>query len=179
MRIRLSIAVILLIASGCSEHTASDPLGIVPEDPTDEVRTDYKTLTKPPDEALDKMTPSYPNDFDAFRTQWMGMASAKPLDGQRAIELLEIACYADLMCHTIEYPLRVATLDYIKANTRTADVLDALKWISLSYESDLPLDSPNDESGQMRGILVESMKIRMGDYAEELLNPQIPSQHRK
>lgn len=101
------------------------------------------------------------------------------IDGQQTIRLLEIACYADIMCHSIEYPLRVATLDYVESNVNTEGVRDALKWICESYKSDLPLDAPGDDTGQFRGMLVESMRHRLVDYARELLNPEIPSQHRK
>lgn len=125
------------------------------------------------------MRSTHPSDFQEFHAAWTKKASALPLDGQRAIELLEIACYSDVTCHTTEYRLRVATLDFIEANLWKADVVNAVQWISQAYESHLPFEAHNDENGQFRGMLVKSMKLGMVDYAEELLNPKVPSQHRK
>ena len=142
------------------------------------VQLDYKLLTEPPDDVLDRMASSFPRGFQEFRTAWTEQASSMPLNGQRAIELLEVACYADVMCHAVEYPLRVATLDYIEANLQITEILDAVQWIPKSYSSHLPLNATNDDNEQWRGLLVESMNHRMVDYAEELLNPKVPSQHR-
>ena len=99
----------------------------------------------------------------------MAHSAAVAIDGQRVLSLMEIACYADVMCHGIEYPLRVATLDYVKDNVDSQDVQDALNWIRSSYRSSLPLNSPGDEKGEFRGVLVESMQIRLTAYANELL----------
>ena len=90
------------------------------------------------------------------------------LNGQRAISLLETACYADVVCHEMEYPLRVATLDYVKANSDSLEVDDALHWILNDYHSGLPLDSPSDETGDFRGMLVESMQGRLTQYVRQL-----------
>jgi hypothetical protein len=179
MRTRIPLTIFFLIAYGCSEPPSIERADVVSVDPMEATRTEYKTLTERPDVILDSTRSSYPNKFDKFHDEWIETASAVPLDGQRAIELLEVACYADVVCHPTEYPLRVATLDYIEQNMRSADVLNALKWVSVSYKSGLPLDEPNDESGQMRGILVNAMNIRMVDYAKDLLDPETPSQHRK
>lgn len=92
-----------------------------------------------------------------------------PVDGQRVLSLMETACYADVMCHGVERPLRVATLDYVKANVDSQVVKDTLNWIRSSYRSGLPLDSPGDETGDFHGALVESMQIRLIEYATELL----------
>jgi hypothetical protein len=94
------------------------------------------------------------------------------LSGQRAIALLETACYADVVCHEIEYPLRVATLDYVKANRDSQDVDDALLWILSDYHSGLPLDSPGDETGDFRGMLVEAMQGRLTQYVRQLMVPK-------
>ena len=171
--------IVLLLVLGCTKLPTSDWVDAPTEDTIGHIQPGYKSLTKLPDNVLDRMRSTYPKDFQGFHTGWTEQASALPLDGQRAIELLEIACYADAMCHTIEYPLRVATLDYIEANLEKADVAAAVQWISHSYISHLPLNAPNDEAGQFHGLLVESMNLRMVDYAEELLNPKVPSQHRK
>ena len=167
------------MACGCSKPPATELADVVSATPADQTQAKYKTLTERPDATLDSIRSSYPEEFDKFYAEWIEKASASPLDGQRAIKLLEVACYADVMCHPTEYFLRIATLDYIEQNMQAADVVDALKWVSQSYKSELPLDEPNDESGQLRGITVDAMNIRMVEYAKELLDPEIPSQHRK
>jgi hypothetical protein len=139
----------------------------------------FEVLTIAPDAILDEMASKYSGSNQEWREAWKYDNSKIALDGQQTIRLLEIACYADVMCHSIEYPLRVATLDYVESNLTTEGVRDALKWIRESYKSDLPLDAPGDDTGQFRGMLVESMQIRMVDYVKELLNPEVPSQHRK
>jgi hypothetical protein len=139
----------------------------------------FEVLTDAPDAILDEMASKYSGNNQEWRDAWKLDNSKSTLDGQRTIRLLEIACYADVMCHSIEYPLRVATLDYVESNLATEGVRDALNWIRESYKSDLPLDAPGDDTGQFRRMLVDSMRIRMVDYAKELLNPEIPSQHRK
>jgi hypothetical protein len=96
-------------------------------------------------------------------------SAAVALDGQRVLSLMETACYADVTCHRIEYPLRVATLDYVRDNVDSQGVQDTLNWIRNSYRSGLPLDSHGDDAGDFRGLLVESMQIRLTAYANELL----------
>jgi hypothetical protein len=169
----------LLLACGCSGTSTSDHLEVGPSDAAEHDQRRYTVMTEPPDAVLSRMEFDYARDNQEFRRRWVGEAAALPLDGQRAIELLEVACYADVMCHRIEYPLRVATLGYIEENMRTADVEVAVRWVQSSYESDLPVESPGDETGKFRGLLVEAMGIRMAEYAEELLQPRAPLQHRK
>lgn len=178
MRVLLP-TVVLLLACGCSGTSSSEHVEVGPSDTAEHAPPRYAVMAEPPDAVLNRMEADYPRDNEEFRRRWVEAESAVRLDGQRAIELLEVACYADLTCHRIEYPLRVATLDYLEKNTGTADVEDALRWIQSSYESDLPLDSPGDETGAFRGLLAESMGTRMAEYAEELLRPQSPSQFRK
>ena len=64
--------------------------------------------------------------------------------------MLEIACYADVQCHAVEYPLRVATLDYVRDNLDSPDVRSAVRWIASSYDSQLPMDAPGDTEGHAR-----------------------------
>jgi hypothetical protein len=139
----------------------------------------FTALKDAPDALLDEMASKYSGNNQEWRDAWKLDNSKTNIDGQQAIRLLEIACYADIICHRIEYPLRVATLDFVESNLTNEDVRDAVNWVRESYKSDLPLDTPGDDTGQFRGMLVESMKIRMADYAKELLNPDVPSQHRK
>ena len=170
-----SVVLLLLLLSTCGKPVATIALNVAPENSNTDKGSSYAVLTRLPDDTLDQLQAQYPSSFDAFRSAWIENASASPLEGQRAIELLEIACYADVTCHPIESPLRVATLEYLAANMKTSGVLDALKWVRHSYESGLPLDTPGDDAGQMRGILAESMNIRMHEYSEDLLKPQAPS----
>lgn len=93
---------------------------------------------------------------------------AIPVDAQRIITLMEVACYADVMCHRVEYPLRVATLDYVKSNLDVPGTQKALAWIRESYKSGLPLDAPDDETGEFRGLLVKSMRGRLNEYAKQM-----------
>ncbi len=175
---QFSIIVLLLVA-GCPAPSATERIGTATDENSSHDSGRYMTIAKCPDDILDRMWASYPHTFEEFHTTWTKQASKARLDGQRAIALLEIACYADVTCHSAEYPLRVATLDYVEAHLQRNDVRDAIKWVFRSYKSHLPLESPNDENDQLRGVLVESMNIRMVEYAEELLNPKVPSQHRK
>jgi hypothetical protein len=162
----------LLLTLGCADR----PTSVSPVDPTGDAAPVnlpvYTVLTKPPDADLDWMAADYPSENEQFRRRWAEDAAAFPTDGQRVIELLEIACYADVMCHRIEYPLRVATLDHVRANIRGEKVADALRWIRTSYDSKLPLDTPGDDTGQTHGILVQGMQIRMREYADELLGSE-------
>lgn len=171
MRTKNLLIKLLLIATGCSKPSATQLEDVVLAAPAELKQVEYKTLTERPDDMLDSIKSSYPVELEKFHAEWTEKASTLPLDGQRAIKLPEVACYADVMCHPIEYSLRVATLDYIERNLQTADVVDALNWVSHSYKSALPLDEPNDHSGHLRGILVDAMKVRMTEYARELLEP--------
>ena len=93
---------------------------------------------------------------------------AVPVDAQRIISLMEVACYADVMCHRVEYPLRVATLGYIKSNLDSPATQNALACIRESYHSGLPLDAPGDETGEFRGLLVKAMRARLIMYVNQL-----------
>ena len=146
---------------------------------TEAARVSYVVLNEPPDSILTQMDSSYSGDNKQWRKEWAEDNSSKALDGQRALTLLEIACYADIMCHRVEYPLRVATLDYVKENLGTSGVTDALRWIITSYKSGLPLESPGDETGAFKGMLVDSMKIRLTEYAKELLRSSETKENRK
>lgn len=163
---------------GCSTEQPAPRVRAQPEvaQATDK---SFAVLKVAPDAILDEMAGKYTGSNQQWRDAWKLDNSKTALDGQQTIRLLEIACYADVICHSIEYPLRVATLDYVESNLTTEGVRDALKWIRESYKSNLPLDAPGDDTGQFRGWLVESMRIRMVDYAKELLSPEIPSQHRR
>jgi hypothetical protein len=169
----------IIVVAGCRKPPASASKDLAQDKGISRVQPNYPLLTEPPDNVLDRMASSYPQGVKEFRIAWTEQTSSIPLDGQRAIELLEIACYADAICHAVEYPLRVATLDYIEANLQNIEILEAVQWIPKSYRSHLPLNAPNDDNEHLRGLLVESMNHRMVDYAEELLNPKVPSQHRK
>lgn len=98
----------------------------------------------------------------------VNQSPAVPIDAQRIISLMEVACYADVMCHRVEYPLRVATLDYVKSNLDAPGTPNALAWIRESYQSGLPLDVPGDETGEFRGMLVKAMRGRLNEYAKQV-----------
>jgi len=102
-------------------------------------------------------------------TERIDQSPAVNLDAQRILSLMETACYADVMCHRIEYPLRVATLDYVKLNIDSQETKDALHWIRDSYRSGLPLDWPGDETGDFRGLIVKGMRERLVVYANQIL----------
>ena len=163
---------------GCSTKPKS-PRANASHQVAEATETSFAVLTDAPDAILDEMANNYSGNNQEWRNAWKLDNSKTQIDGQQAIRLLEIACYADVTCHPIEYPLRVATLDYVESNLTTGDVRSALNWVRESYKSGLPLDSPGDDTGQFRGVLVDSMKIRMSAYIKELLNPRVPSQHRK
>ncbi|MGV3484234.1 MAG: hypothetical protein ACO1RT_07440 [Planctomycetaceae bacterium] len=162
------IAMVLLFAGcyGQPQSVSNDAAIAVEPGLTD---SPYGVLTVPPDAILDDFDTKYSGDAQQWGTQWTRDHSAIEMDGQRAIELLEMACYADVICHPVEYPLRVATLDYVRENLDNPGLRDAIRWIRSAYKSGLPLDAPGDESGVFKGVLVQSMKIRMTAYANELL----------
>ncbi len=58
-------------------------------------------------------------------------------------------------------------------------VRNAVNWIRESYASRLPLDAPGDDAGHFKGVLVRAMKIRMTEYANELLHPDDSTQKSK
>lgn len=165
---KTSLMVVCLLFVGCSRQpessrgSASNDLN-VPIPPTP-----YVVLTHRPDSLLDAMASKYAGDD--WRGRWTEDAALLPIDGQRTIHLLETACYADVQCHRVEYPLRIATLNYIRNHLEAPGVREALQWIRASYKSDLPLEEPDDASGQLNGFLVRAMKVRMTEYADDLLN---------
>jgi len=129
----------------------------------------YTVLSEPPDAILDEWCNRFSSNNKLWRKEWTHDASTLPIDGQRTIKFLEIACYADIVCHQVEYPLRVATLEYISANLHSPDVVTALNWIRTSYRSGLPVDALGDKDGDFKGLLVQSMQARLTEYATLLL----------
>ena len=86
---------------------------------------------------------------------------------------MEFARGRNLESHPIAwvvYQLRVATLEYVRANLDSPDVFNALNWIRTSYNSGLPADAPGDEAGDFSGLLVQSMQTRLTEYANLLLS---------
>jgi hypothetical protein len=59
--------------------------------------------------------------------------AAESLDGGEALRLLEIAAYADVTCHAVEYPLRKWTLAHVARFVGTPDVRAELEQIKSSY----------------------------------------------
>lgn len=131
----------------------------------------YTVLIEPPDSTLDKIVVMLSSSKSDPRQQLLEQFASSAIDGQRAVSMLELACYADLQCHSVEYPLRIATIDFVRENLDSPSVRNAVNWIRESYESRLPLDAPGDEAEHFKGALVQSMKIRMTEYANELLQP--------
>ena len=176
MKLLLPILILFLIA-GCVEQSK-----IVPMETNQSAisRADtYSVLVAPPDAVLDEMQSKFAGINEKWRNEWREATEAIAIDGQRTVTLLEIACYADVMCHTIEYPLRVATHDYIRDNLANPDVRKSLDWIASSYHSDLPARSPGDEEGVFDGVLIKSMEARMTEYANQLLKPNDTGGDRK
>ena len=158
---------LLLTLTACSPQQRSPNVNEMPLRQTDPLA--YAVLSEPPDAILDEWSKKFSSNNKLWRQEWTNDASTLPIDGQRTIRLLEIACYADLVCHQVENPLRVATLEYVRANLDSPDVLNALNWIRTSYSSGLPVDAPGDEAGDFSGLLVQSMKSRLTDYSNLLL----------
>lgn len=129
----------------------------------------YIVLADPPDAKLDDMDSNYTGSNKEWRNQWTTDAKSVQIDGQKTIEILEIACYADVICHRIEYPLRIATLDYVRNHLKTPGVRESLEWIRTSYKSGLSMEVPGDTAGEFTGALVQSMKTRLTEYANDLL----------
>ncbi len=163
--------IFLLLTVGCAPQEQSGTKVDALEQ-TDQVEPrSYTVLTEPPDAALDEIGAMLsPGERDSKR-QLLEQFASSTLDGQRAVSMLELACYADVQCHSVEYPLRIAAIGFVRENLDAPGVRNAVNWIRASYESGLPLDSPGDEAGHFKGVLVQSMKIRMTEYANELLKP--------
>jgi hypothetical protein len=159
----------LLFIAGCMGEPRMTRIDAPGESTDENTQPSYTLLTDPPDAILDELASEYRGDNQQWGIEWTRSASSTPIDGQRTIRLLELACYADLMCHPVEYRLRVATHDYVRQNVNIPRVRDSLEWIRSSYKSRLPLDAPGDNSSLLKGLLVESMNIRMTEYANELL----------
>ena len=175
----LSSTVLLLLFVGCGSPSAHPgPLTVAettqPSDMASSPRNEdkpYSLLSQPPDANLEGLATEFRSlskDFDSQSFLKQRFASTK-LDGQQVIKLLEIACYADVQCHAVEYPLRVATLDYVRDNLDSPDVRSAVRWIASSYDSQLPMDAPGDTEGHLKGMLVRAMNVRMTQYAIQLL----------
>lgn len=112
-------------------------------------------------------------------TARIGQSPAIPVDAQRILSLMETACYADITCHPVEYPLRISTLNYVKANIDSPGAQNALEWIRSTYRSGLPHDPPGDETGVFHGLLVKAMQGRLNSYAKLLLGSTDPQQSSK
>lgn len=165
---------VLLLAIGCLSQPQASRIDVPTEAPHGTKDDSYAVLSDPPDTILDEMASRYSGNNKQWRSEWKEDNSSIPIDGQRALRLLEIAGYADVVCHPIEYPLRVATLDYIKANIDSSGVRDSLKWILTSNKCGLPLEEPGDKTGDFKGVRVEAMKIRLTEYVNELLQSYEP-----
>ena len=85
----------------------------------------------------------------------------RPIDRSIVLELLEISGYADVMCETGEYEIRVSTLEYLESHLESPLVRDALNRIVRKYECKLPDDE--------HGLLSTAMEIRVPEYATQLL----------
>ncbi|MEM9588538.1 MAG: hypothetical protein AAGA03_14735 [Planctomycetota bacterium] len=80
-----------------------------------------------------------------------------PLNGQRTVQLLELAAFADVTCHRIESPLLSSTLRCVASSSEQADVARSIEWISSSYECRFGDD-----------LLRDAMDHRMREYARML-----------
>ncbi|HCS53515.1 hypothetical protein [Rubinisphaera sp.] len=158
----------ILVAAGCFSQ-AQPARTDSPNKPIPTTAVSYRVLTDTPVEILDELASNYTGDLEQWREGWIQSNFTTTLDGQSTIRLLEIACYADVMCHTIEYPLRVVTHDFIRERMDMPEVRSSLEWIRSSYHSGLPLKEPGDTTGDFDGMLVESMNFRMREYANQLL----------
>jgi len=114
MSIPKLLLVLLLTLTACSPQQRSASVNEKPPPQADPLA--YAVLSEPPDAILDEWGERYSSNKKLWRKEWTNDASTLPIDGQRTIKLLEIACYADIVCHQVEYPLRVATLEYVRAN---------------------------------------------------------------
>ncbi len=164
----LLLLYVFLFAGGCLSKP-QDSRNEIENGSVGTANLSYAVLLAPPVELLDQMATSYKGNNEQWRIAWKLDNSSIPIDGQRTVRLLEIACYADIVCHSVEYPLRVATHEYIKENLYTSDVRYALRWIRTSYKSSLPLEGPGDESGDFNGMVIQAMNTRLREFANELL----------
>ncbi|TWT59795.1 hypothetical protein [Rubinisphaera italica] len=158
----------ILVAAGCFSQ-AKPARTDAPNTAIPTTAVSYQVLTDAPVEILDELASKYTGDLEQWRGEWIQSNSTTMLDGQSTIRLLEIACYADVMCHPIEYPLRVVTHDFIREHMELPEVRSSLEWIRSSYNSGLPFKKPGDAIGNFDGMLVESMNSRMREYANQLL----------
>lgn len=180
LRSLVSLGMLLAVQcmSGCSKHAPLERLENQSSETSPRALSQYPVLREEPINVLKRLATEYPSDLHEFRRLWIENATTVELDGTRTVELLEIASFADLTCHPVEYRLRVATLDFIESRMDKPGVLESLQWIKSSYKSGFPEEVPGDDQGQFLGLQVESMNIRMKEYASELLSHEVRSQHR-
>ena len=173
----LSSTVFLLLVAGCgSSVDGPSSLSVAkttqPSDTASSPKKEdepYSLLSQPPDADLEDLATKFRTLSVNSQSYLKKRFASTKLDGQQVVKLLEIACYADVQCHAVEYQLRIATLDYVRDNLDSPDVRSAVVWIASSYESRLPIDAPGDTEGHFKGMLVYAMKVRMTDYARQLL----------
>lgn len=84
---------LLLTLTACSPQERSPRVN--EKQPPQADHSAYKVLSEPPDAILDEWDRIYSSNNKLWRKEWTDDVSVGPLDGQRTIELLEIACYAD------------------------------------------------------------------------------------
>jgi len=168
MKSLMAFTVVLFFA-GCLSQSRELESDVSNQEVLTATNPPYAVLTEAPTAVLDEWAEKYFVNERQWYDEWEQHHSTNPIDGQGIVHLLEIACYADVTCHKIEYPARKATHDFIRKHLEAPEVLKALNWIRTSYESGLPLDEPGDETGQLKGMLVEAMRIRMKNYAKQLL----------
>ncbi len=175
----LNSMVLLIATVGCMPQQQTASVIEASKDKTPTKQVTYEVLTERPDALLDKMTSLFSSDRSKWNSEFKSAYAMSSISGERTVELLEIACYADVECHSFENPLRVATLDYIKENLHSPDVRKSLQWIRTSYESSLPIEAPGDVEGLFKSVLVQAMKIRMTEYANDLLQSYESTENRK
>lgn len=88
---------------------------------------------------------------------------------QETFSMLELAAYADLVCHRIEYPLRVATLQHVQLHKDDLGVRNALQWITTSYRSQLKINRFGKTPDAIESSMAQAMNVRMAEYANALL----------
>lgn len=130
------------------------------------IKAKYKVLTTAPLKLLEQLAI---NHVEERVEELFAIGGERNLTGQQTVDLLELAAYADIMCHPIEYPLRKACLKRVRAQMENSNVKHAIEWIRNSYEcsiSDetLPLGFDND-------MLQESVSGGMREYATKLACP--------
>ena len=175
---KLLLLLSVVLAAGCPGQQQSSETRS-PSETKAATTESYALLKVSPDAILNEMLAEYPSDNQPWQSKWKQDNTAVSIDGQRTIRLLEVACYADVMCHAVEHPLRVATHDYIRENLDNPEVRNSLNWILTSYNSGLPLGAPDDDTGAFKGMLVNAMKVRMTEYANELIKSAEKNTERK